>query len=152
MKKRCHRKIWSTQINPVAHAIAGAAITDSKTLDKLRLLELASLEAMCKGQATVEDWRTLVDMMNISETMGRNGIGPEILPHIDIAHEEMRIAAERYKKTKRMGVSGVGIKALREIYEYHDLQRTSVARSVYESMIEKTKNIINSGSAKVVHV
>jgi hypothetical protein len=39
-RKKCKRKVWSTQINPVAHAIAGAAVADSASLDKLRLCEL----------------------------------------------------------------------------------------------------------------
>ena len=151
MRKRTKRKQWAL-IDPVAHAIAGAAIVDTNSLNKLRLMELASLEAMCKGSGTVEDWRNLVDMMNVAETMGKHGIGPEILPFIEVAHESMRKAAERFKQTEKMGLSGEGIKALREIYEYHDLQRVSVSRSVYEKMIDKTRNLIRGGSNQVIHV
>jgi hypothetical protein len=51
-----------------------------------------------------------------------------------------------------MGLDGAGIQALREVYEWHDLQRTSVARSIYEQMIEKTRNRIKSKANEVVEV
>lgn len=151
MRKRVRRKHYAL-INPIAHAIAGASITDQESLDKLRLVELAALDAMTRGQGGVEEWRTLVDMMNVSEVMGMSGIGPEVLPHVEIAQAELHRAAKRYEETKKMGLSGVGIKALREIHEYHDLQRTSICRAEYERMIDKTRNRIRSGAAEVVHV
>lgn len=151
MRKRVKRKHYAL-IDPIAHAIAGASITDKKSLDKLRLSELAALDAMTRGFGTVQEWRTLVDMMNVAEVMGMSGIGPEVLPHIEVAQDELHKAAKRYEETKRMGLSGVGIKALREIHEYHDLQRLSISRSEYERMIDKTKNRIMSGAAEVVHV
>jgi hypothetical protein len=151
MRKRVRRKHYAL-VNPIAHAIAGAAITDEDSLNKLRITELAALDAMTKGLATVEEWRILVDMMNVSEVMGLNGIGPEVLPHVEIAQDALHRAAKRYEETKKMGLSGAGIKALREVYEYHDLQRTSISRSEYEKMIDKTRNRIRSGAAEVVHV
>ena len=150
MRKRCRRKIWSTQINPIAHAIAGASITDEASLNKLRLGELSALEAMRMGKGTLEDWRMLVDLMNITETFGKNGIGPEALPDCELAQESLHKAAKRYEATKRMGLDGQGIKALQNVREWHDLQRTSVARSVYERMIEKTRNNIRSHGKDVV--
>lgn len=152
MKKRCNRRVWSTEINPIAHAIAGASITDKSILDKLRLGELAALEAMRMGKGTIEDWRMLVDMMNICETFGNNGIGAEALPDCQISQQSLYNAAKRYEKTKKMGLDGAGIQALREVYEWHDLQRTSVARSIYEQMIEKTRNRIKSKANEVVEV
>ena len=32
-RKKCRRKVWAL-IDPIAHAIAGAAITDTASLDK----------------------------------------------------------------------------------------------------------------------
>lgn len=152
MRKQCRRKIWSTQINPIAHAIAGAAVADSKSLDKLRLCELAAIDAMTKGMGSVEDWRWLADVVNISETMGKNGIGPEVLPYCKEAQEALLQAAQRYEKTKVMGLSGVGIKAIKNVWEFHDLQRTSIARSEYEKMIKKTADYIRSHGKDVVEV
>ena len=71
MRKSCKRKVWSTNINPIAHAIAGAAVSDKQSLDKLRLCELSAIDAMTKGMGTTEDWRWLADVINIAETMGK---------------------------------------------------------------------------------
>lgn len=152
MRKRCRRKVWSTDINPIAHAIAGACITDTGSLNELRLNELKSLEAMKNGTAGVQEWQILADMMNISETMGRNGIGPEVLEHCEIANEALHRAAKRYEATKKMGLSGEGLRALGDILAYHDLQRTSVSRAKYQQMIEKTTNYLKSHGKYVTHI
>jgi hypothetical protein len=51
-----------------------------------------------------------------------------------------------------MGLDGLGIKALQNVFEWHDLQRLSVARSVYEEMIEKTRNYLRSHGKDVVEI
>jgi len=152
MRKKCQRKIWSTTINPITYAIAGARVTDQVLLDKLRLRELSAFDSMVKGYGTVEDWRLLVDMMNIAEMMGKNGIGPEVLPYCEQGCQAMTEAARRYQETMKMGLSGVGINALREICAYHDAQRCSVSRSVYENMITKTANYLRSKGKDVVEI
>lgn len=152
MRKKCNRKVWSTQINPIAHAMAGAAITDESSLNKLRLGELSALEAMRMGKGTLEDWRLLVDLLNITQTFIRYGIGPEAREDCQKAQESLYNAAKRYEKTKRMGLDGQGIKALQEVHAWHDIQRTSVSRSVYENMIEKTRNYIRSKGSEVVEI
>ena len=152
MRKRTKRKQQWMLVNPINHALLGAAITQTHLLDKLRLRELAAIEAMSKGMGTIVEWQELADMMNICEVMATQGIGPEALPHCEQAQEALTEAARRYEKTKRMGLSGLGLKAIREVYEYHDLQRSSVPRSVYEQMIVKTRNRIKSKSKEVVEI
>ena len=151
MKKKTKRQHWKL-IDPLRHALLGAAITQSHLLDKLRLRELAAIEAMSKGNGTLVEWQELADMMNICEVMGSSGIGAEALPHCQQAQEALTEAARRFEKTGRMGLSGVGLQALREVYEYHDLQRSSVPRSVYEQMIVKTRNRVRSKSKEVVEI
>ena len=152
MRKRCKRKVWPTNINPIAHAIAGAAVADDASLNKLRLCELSAIDNMVNGRATTEDWRWLADVVNIAETMGKAGIGPEVLPYCQASQQALLEAAERYQKTGKMGLSGAGIRAVKELWEYHDLQRTSVARSEYERMIQKTINHVRSHGKDVVEV
>jgi hypothetical protein len=149
MRKSTKRKHWKL-IDSVRHALLGAGITQDHLLDKLRLTELTSLDAMTKGLGTVQDWQELVDMMNISEVMAMEGIGPEVLPHCKQAQNALERAALRYQETLQMGLCGEGIKALREVFEYHDLQRRSIARSVYEKMIIKTRQRIQSKAKEVV--
>ena len=76
-RKRCRRRVYAL-VNPIAHAISGAAITPSADLDRLRLLELSAIESFAKGQATREDWKALADLVNLTEVMSiQFGIAPE---------------------------------------------------------------------------
>jgi len=151
MKKKCRRKIWA-KVNPIEYAITGAAITAEDKLDVLRLGELSAIDSMIKGNATTNDWRILVDMLNIAEIMAINGIGIEVLEVCEIVQKEMEAAAHRYEKTRKMGLSGTGIRYIKELYELHDLQRTSISRAEFERMIDKTINYIRSNNHLVVHI
>jgi hypothetical protein len=150
-RKQCRRKIWA-KVNPIEYAITGAAVTAEDKLDKLRMNELSAIESMVKGNATTGDWRVLVDMLNIAETMGNHGIGIEVLPVCEIVQAEMEAAARRYEKSRKMGLSGTGIRYIKELYALHDLQRQSISRTEFERMIEKTINYIRSNHHRVVHI
>ena len=151
MRKRTIRKKW-VLLNPIEHAIEGAAITQRDRLDKLRTLEYSALESITKGQGTVQDWRTLVDVLNLSEMLGRGGIGPEVLPVCEKAQKALHEAAIRFEKTKKLGLSGEGIQSIRDLIEYADLQQSSISRSEFEKYIQKTKNYIKSHGDKVVEI
>lgn len=151
-RKRCKRRVWPTNIDPIAHAIAGASIPDDGALNKLRLCELSAIDAMIKGVGTPEDFRWLCDVLNIAECMAKDGIGIELLPICEEAQKELLDAKERYDKYGKLGLSGKGIQVLRELIEMHDLQRTSIARSEYEKAIRKTANRIKSRSREVVEI
>jgi hypothetical protein len=151
MRKKTKRKHWNL-VNPISHALVGASITQRDKLDKLRLLEYSALEAMTKGQGTIHDWRVLVDVLNLSEMMGKSGVGPEVLPICEKAQESLHKAALRFQDTKQMGLDGQGIKSIRDLIEYADLQQGSISRSEFEKYIQKTKNYIKSNGDKVVEI
>lgn len=152
MRKRTKRKIWAL-IDPITHAIVGASITHRERLDKLRMMEYSALESITKGNGTIHDWRTLVDVLNLSETMARNNIGKdEVLPVCQKAQEALHEAAERYQKTLSMGLSGQGIQAVRELIEYADLQQASISRADFEKYIQKTRDYIRSNGNLVVEI
>jgi hypothetical protein len=151
MKKQCRRKIWA-KINPIEHAITGAIVASEEKLNKLRMHELSAIDSMVKGVGTVQDWITLVHVLNISETMGHNGIGIEVLPLCALVQLEMEAAAKRYGATKKMGLSGSGIKYLKELCALHDLQRQSISCSEFERMIDKSNNNVRSNHQRVVHI
>jgi hypothetical protein len=127
-------------------------ITPPDVLDKLRQRELTSIEAFRMGQADLADWKMMNDMANLCETMAKSGIGPEALESAERTHEYLLEAYHRYNKTKKMGTSGLGLVAFRDCYEYHDLQRQSVSRSVYEQMLRKTINQIISKAPGVMEL
>lgn len=116
------------------------------------MMEYSALEAIIKGRGTIHDWRTLVDVLNLSETMGRAGVGPEVLPICEKAQESLHKAAERYGTTMRIVLDGEGIQACRDLIEFADLQQSSIPRSEFERYIQKTKNYIKSRGDKVVEI
>lgn len=148
MRKKCKRRIYKL-VDPIAHAIAGAAITTDDCLKQLKDKEQKAIEAMRTGNADVYTWQELVDMNNICQVMARNGIGPEALPDAMMAEIELKNAAKRFEATGKMLLTGSGLKAINEVAEWHHLQRTSISRSEYERMIQKTRNKLISKSKDV---
>lgn len=151
MKKRTKRKMWSL-IDPIQHAVIGAANTPRQTLDKLRMTEYSALDSITKGTGTVQDWRILVDVLNLSEVMARAGVGPEVIPVCEKAQNSLHKAAMRYQATMKMGLDGVGIQVIRELIEYADLQQGSICRSEFEKYVKKTRDYIRSNNHKVVEI
>jgi hypothetical protein len=152
MRKRTKRKIWAL-LDPIAHSIVGASYTPRQTLDKLRLTEYAALESITKGVGTIQDWRTLVDLLNLAEMFARNNIGKdEVLPVCQKAQDALHKAAIRYQETMRIGLDGVGIQAIRDLIEYADLQQGSVTRAEFEQLVQKTRNYIKSNGNLVVEI
>lgn len=142
-RKQCRRQHYKL-VNPITMAISGAAITPADVLDKLRMVELSAIESFTHGRATKADWKALADMLNVCQTMATGGVGPEAIEVCDRAQEGLAESRERYERTKRMGLSGPAIQAMRDLAEYHQLQRTSVSRGEYERWIQKTRNRILS--------
>ncbi len=112
----------------------------------------SALDAITKGHGTVQDWRTLVDVLNLSEVMAKGGLGPEVLPVCAQAQEALHKAAMRYQETMRMGLDGPGIQAIRELIEYADLQQASISRAEFEIYVKKTRDYIKSNSDRVVEI
>ena len=150
MRKKKHRKTYLIATNPILHAMMGAAFVDEESLNKLRHGELAAIEAFRTGSATVEDWKLVSEFCALAESMACSGIGPEALPAVQAAEQALIEAHDRYVSTGNMGTSGPGLTAFRDVYQYHDLQRQSVSRSVYEKHIQMVFNKITSKSPKVL--
>lgn len=151
MKKRTRRKVWAL-VDPISHAISGAAICDDNLLSTLRIRELAAIEAFRSGKATVQEWCDIVAMMNVCEHMATHGVGPEAHETCNEAHKHLIEAAKRYEITERMGTTGKGLQCFRSLYEWHDLQRTSISRSEYDKHIQATTKRIKSKAPEVTDV
>jgi len=151
MRKQVKRKVWAL-VNPITYALEGASITQRDKLDKLRVMEYSALDAITKGMGTIQDWHTLTEVLNLSETMARGGIGPEVLPVCEKAQKALHEAAERYQSTMRLGLTGEGIQAVRELIEFADLQQSSISRSEFERYIQKTRDYLKSKNSSVVEI
>lgn len=149
MRKQTRRKIWNTTINPITHAMVGASITDDESLNILRKKENGSMEAFRSGAAKPSDWNNINAVVQLAESMAAANIGPEVMVHVKIAEMHLIDAHDRYKRIGKMGSTGPGLQSFQDIIEYHELQRTAVSRSVYESHIKRVTDMIRSKSPKI---
>jgi len=150
MSRKRTRRTVRPLINPILHAMEGAAITPEPLLDKLRVRELTALEAFRTGCATKQEWMDMADMLNICETLAQDGIGPEALDSCELAQQALADAHARYfGKHGSLTLTGPELQALRDAYEYADLQRQSISRARYELAIRKTANRIRSAHPSV---
>jgi hypothetical protein len=81
--------------------------------------------------------------------MAGAGVGPEVMVHVKIAEMHLLDAQERFSRLGKMGSTALGLQSFQDILEYHDLQRTSVARSVYEKHIKRVTDMVRSRSPKI---
>jgi hypothetical protein len=144
-RKKTRRKFYDTSISGIAMAISGACITPQSDLNKLRGRELGAIEDFAKGRATRNEFRDICDMLNVAQVMAtKMNIGPEAIPVCELADRELQAAKARFDETGKLGLSGVGLNAVREVFAYHDAQRQAVDRSTYERAIKKTMDMIRS--------
>ena len=150
MRKHCKRKRRPLLTDPVGFVVEGAAITSQAMLDKLRIRDLAAIEACVKGHGGLQEWSDINAIQSIAETMALGGIGPEALPACQAAEKALWDCARQFEDRQTMILRADGIKAFRELYEYHDLQRTSISRAEYERWIQKAANRVRSKGKGVV--
>lgn len=148
MRKKCKRKVWPL-VNPITHAMEGAAMTSTEKLDAVRIRELSAIESFRIGHGTRHDWDYLCDMCNASETMVDMGIVPEALEPKIAAHKALVQIRERFNRTQKFGVTGPELEALREAFRWHDAQRTQIHQSKYEEALRLTINRIRSAHPSV---
>lgn len=151
MRKRCKRKVYAL-VNPIEYAIEGARVASQERLDKLRALELSAIDAFARGQATIHDWHAICQMMNLAEVMAKAGVGIEVLDAAMDAQSHLIDAKDRFERLKRMGTTGAGLQSFRMLYDYHDLQRTSISLSEYERFIKRTRGLVAGKAPGVVEL
>ena len=150
-RKFTRRRVWAL-VNPIDHAIEGARLCNDRMLNTLRIRELATIEAFRTGMAGLQEWADMTALMNVCEHMATHGVGPEAMETCNQAHSHLIEAAKRYEKTQKMGMSGMGLQCMRDLYEWHDLQRTSISRAEYERHIKQTTLRVKSKAPEVTDV
>jgi hypothetical protein len=129
--------------------MVGASITDKESLEVLRKRENGSMDAFRNGTANKMDWNNINTVVKLAESMAEGGVGPEVMVHVKIAEMHLLDAQERFVRLGKMGSTALGLQSFQDIIEYHDLQRTSVARSVYEKHIKRVTDMVRSKSPKI---
>lgn len=149
-RKKCRRKVRPLMADLMDYVTKGVTMIDGEMLDKLRAVDAKMLSAFREQRATLTDYLHAVDIMNLTEYMGRRGVGPEALEATDRLHGYLVEAAKRFEETGVMVLAEEGLTALKDVYEYHDLQRQCVDRATFERFLTGCKNYILSAGHKVV--
>jgi hypothetical protein len=148
MRKSCKRKIYQL-MNPISLAIEGAAITTDDKLAELQRGEVAMLDALINGTDDMTGFYGLCAMLGIAETMARNGIGPEVMESCKVAEYSLTKLKNRYDKWGKWDITPGEKNSLRDLMEWHHLQRTSVSRGEYERFILNATNRMKSRAPEV---
>lgn len=125
MRKKCRRKVYQL-VDPIAHAIEGAALIAEHKINACRLLELSALDAMSKGVGAQHDWGVLAGVVNMCETLAGLKVGAEAFDACQEAEAALKRLNQRFLSYGVFDPDSEGLNAIREVYEYHDLQRQSV--------------------------
>lgn len=144
-RKRCKRKVWSISVDVIGRAIESVRVTPESDLNGLRTIELLAIDAFAKGIATPYDFRHIADMMNIAETLVDMGIGAEVRQVCADAQAALLAVHARHEDGKGLVLRGPELTAFRDLYAWHEAQRTAISRAVYEKAIERTTNRVRSG-------
>jgi hypothetical protein len=99
--------------------------------DALMARFLTALEAMARGEHPGEaEWRDISDTINTVETLATCAkpklVAAEVMPLVSAAITAMVEAANRYKAGRRMGVSGPGLQALRDVVAVYEACLTTL--------------------------
>lgn len=143
-RKHTRRKVWYVRGSGLEIAITGATKTPEADLDKLRVLELSAIETFKTGRATRHEFSHLADMLNLTETFCAMNIGAEALPACAVLQAALIGIRDRSEQGVLMQGTEDDIKAMREVFLWHEEQRKAVDRSTYERAIVKCRNRIHS--------
>lgn len=152
MRKKCKRKHYDL-VNPISHAISGACITGDEVIGQLRQREKAMIKAIVTNSSDgLYGYKGLCEMLGVSETMARNGIGAEVLPACEDAQKALISLKTRFEKWHKWDILQNELFALNELYEWHDLQRCSISRGEYEKFLKNANNRMKSRAPEVVEI
>lgn len=144
-RKKCRRKVWAVG-DAVSVAIAGARVIDDQRLADLHAVERTALEAFQFGRAEWKHWGAITGVVQAARVLVEFGVGPEVLPTIERVERFLEAAQARHEATGRLGATGPDLQAVRDLFEYHDLQRTSVDLATYQRAVEKAINRARNAS------
>ena len=99
---------------------------------------MAALQAFADGAATSDDWNSVNALVRLTESLIGMGVGAEATVDALRTDAALDRAHERYAMGLPMTASQTDVKTFRDLYQYHDLQRSSIDRSMYERAIVAT--------------
>jgi hypothetical protein len=137
MRKRTKRKHFDPDAHPLRLAMIGPRPSTEGELMTLQMAELMSLARLKAGNAELCDVHGLRRRILIAVHLGRQGIGPEVLPLATAARRVVDTAA-----AEPLAAAGDadGLAALRDLLDLHDQQRRAVPAVDLEAAIHAAVN------------
>jgi len=151
MRKKCKRKHYAL-MDVVALAIEGACITPDEKLEVLQGGEKSYLDALIEGVDNLDAYNGLCALLGVAETMARFNVGPEVMQACKVAEFSLIKLKNRYDRWGKWDITEGEKHSIRELMEWHHLQRTSVSRGEYERFIAKATNRKKSRAPEVTVV
>ena len=151
--KSCQRRarhVW--RMTPIETAIRNAAIVPSQSRSLLRTADLSTLETITRGKGRLSDFRYLVDISNLCETLAKdfkieeNG---EVMKAVKAAEAAFLSCAKRIETTGKIGFTGPELTSVREMLEWAQAQREAASRGVYLAAIKLLGARVKGGSVTV---
>lgn len=138
MRKRGKHRNRVPATSPVELAVRNGNSIYEQSLNKLRNVELAAIDAFARGQAREQEWHDINALTGICMRAAKAGIGIEAIEACEIAREHLRNDYLRFQATGKMGTTEPGLTAYRDVFAYMDLQRQSITEAQYHAIIQKT--------------
>ncbi|MCU0943088.1 MAG: hypothetical protein MUE35_11115 [Hydrogenophaga sp.] len=95
-------------------------------MDRLRTAELTAVDAFARGAARELEWHDINAMVGICAEAARAGIGIEAAAACELATKHLAEDFERFRRTGKMGTTGPGLQAYRDVFQFMVLQRQSI--------------------------
>lgn len=154
---RAKRKVWPL-LNPILHAMAGAAKFTPTQLAQLMAPNRAAVQALQYGQFNADHWRVLADAFNIAEALAR--------PPVNIANDHsekfeeaqcvLYALSEQFRDRKTWTARSAQLQAVKDAMEIFEIQLEHVAQGEFERVVEKlTQRMVealrgNGGNVQLV--
>ena len=151
-RKACKRKVRVVNTNILAYTMESACLIKFEDFNRLRIMELGQIESLATGKGTIADLKGLTDCLNLCETMADMKIGPEAKPACEAAQAAILSIMRRFERWQKIEATPAEVQALRDVYQFHDLQRQSISRGQYEKAIALTQSRIRSKHPSCVEV
>ena len=119
MKKRTAYRPRALLANPLSRM----AKAPKHKVDRVLSMFMLALDSMVRGSnPSVDDWRTISDVINSIETMalGQGKLVPsEVMPTINASIAAMVRAKDRFQAGQGMRLDGAGAEAIRSVIDFY---------------------------------
>lgn len=152
VKKRYRSESLRVTRDTMRLAMSRMCVTPDELLERLRVRELSSIDAMARGLGTLQDVYDLFALNARAMQMGRDRVGPEVLPWCRLCEVYLAGAHRLLQVLDTVGLSAAGLHCLREVYAFHDLQRVSVSRAEYERALDRAAQAVRAMDPEIVEI